>query len=105
MIPNGVADDPPVARPGRLRAELGVAPGAFLAVLVAALRPEKRAAAFVEQVTAAHAAEPSVHGLVVGDGPDAAAVRVRPSGREAPCGWRATGPMPSTSCTPPTSSA
>ena len=49
-------------------------PGTFLAVLVAALRPEKRAAAFVEQVAAAHAAEPSIHGLVVGDGPDAAAV-------------------------------
>ncbi len=57
-----------------LRAELGVAPRAFLAVLVAALRPEKRATAFVEQVTAAHAAEPSIPGLVVGDGPDAAAV-------------------------------
>jgi glycosyltransferase involved in cell wall biosynthesis len=57
-----------------LRAELGVAPGTFLAVLVAALRPEKRATAFVEQVAAAHAAEPAIRGLVVGDGPDAAAV-------------------------------
>ena len=58
-------------------------PDAFLAVLVAALRPEKRASMFVEQVTAAHAAEPSVHGLVVGDGPDAAAVEraVRAVGR------------------------
>lgn len=74
VIPNGVAGDPPVRGREELRAELGVAPGTFLAVLVAALRPEKRAAAFVEQVAAAHAAEPSIHGLVVGDGPDAAAV-------------------------------
>ena len=74
MIPNGVADDPPVRDRAALRAELGVAPGTFLAVLVAALRPEKRATVFVEQVAAAHAVEPSVRGLVVGDGPDAAAV-------------------------------
>jgi glycosyltransferase involved in cell wall biosynthesis len=74
VIPNGVADDPAVRDRDELRAELDVAPGTFLAVLVAALRPEKRATAFVEQVTAAHAAEPSIQGLVVGDGPDAAAV-------------------------------
>ncbi len=50
VIPNGVADDPPVRDRAALRAELGVDPGAFLAVLVAALRPEKRASMFVEQV-------------------------------------------------------
>jgi glycosyltransferase involved in cell wall biosynthesis len=51
-------------------------------VLVAALRPEKRASMFVEQVTAAHSVEESVQGLVVGDGPDAPAVEraVRQSG-------------------------
>jgi glycosyltransferase involved in cell wall biosynthesis len=74
-IPNGVASDPPVRPRGVVRAELGVAPDAFLAVLVANLRPEKRAAAFVEQVIAAHAIEPAVQGLVVGDGPQAALVR------------------------------
>jgi glycosyltransferase involved in cell wall biosynthesis len=74
VIRNGVAADPAVREREALRAELGVAPGTFLAVLVAALRPEKRATAFIEQVTAAHAAEPAVRGLVVGDGPDAAAV-------------------------------
>jgi glycosyltransferase involved in cell wall biosynthesis len=71
VIANGVADDPPVRDRAQLRAELGVDPRAFLAVLVAALRPEKRAGIFVEQVAAAHAAEPSVCGLVVGEGPDA----------------------------------
>jgi glycosyltransferase involved in cell wall biosynthesis len=65
-----------------LRAELGVGPDAFLAVLAAALRPEKRAALFVEQVSAAHAIDPSIQGVVVGDGPDAASVAsaVRRSG-------------------------
>jgi glycosyltransferase involved in cell wall biosynthesis len=82
VIANGVADDPPVRDREAVRAELGVPRGTFLAVLVAALRPEKCAPVFVEQVAAAHAREPSVHGLVVGDGPDAAAVgrAVRRSG-------------------------
>jgi glycosyltransferase involved in cell wall biosynthesis len=82
VIANGVADDPPVRDREAVRAELGVAPSAFLAVLVAALRPEKCAAVFVEQVAAAHAIEPSVQGVVAGDGPDAASVEraVRRSG-------------------------
>ena len=82
VIANGVADDPPVRNRAVLRAELGVDRAAFLAVLVAALRPEKRASMFVEQATAAHALEPSIHGLVVGDGPDAPVVEhaVRQSG-------------------------
>jgi glycosyltransferase involved in cell wall biosynthesis len=74
VIPSGVADDPPVADREALRADLGVGPDAFLAVLVAALRPEKRAALFVEQVSAAHAIDPSIQGVIVGDGPDAASV-------------------------------
>jgi glycosyltransferase involved in cell wall biosynthesis len=74
VIASGVADDPPVREREALRAELGIKSDAFLAVLVGTLRPEKRATVFVEQVTAAHGAEPSVYGLVVGDGPDAASV-------------------------------
>lgn len=74
VIASGVPSDPPVREREALREELDVPADAFLAVLVTALRPEKRAAVFVEQVTAAHAAEPSVHGLVVGDGPDAGSV-------------------------------
>jgi glycosyltransferase involved in cell wall biosynthesis len=82
VIPSGVADDPPVADREALRAELGVGPDAFLAVLAAGLRREKRAALFVEQVSAAHAVDPSIQGVVVGDGPDAASVAsaVRRSG-------------------------
>jgi glycosyltransferase involved in cell wall biosynthesis len=74
VIPNGVAPDPAVRPRERVRAELGVAPGEFLAVLVAALRPEKRAVTFVEQVAAAHGVEPAVRGIVVGAGPEADAV-------------------------------
>ena len=82
VIANGVEDDPPMRDREAVRAELGVSPNAFLAVLVAALRPEKRAPVFVEQVSAAHAIEPSVQGVVVGDGQDAQVVAraVRRSG-------------------------
>jgi glycosyltransferase involved in cell wall biosynthesis len=91
VIASGVADDPPVRGRDAVRAELGVERGAFLAVLVAALRPEKRAAVFVEQVAAAHEVEPSVHGLVVGDGPDApfvAAAVARSNGAVRMLGFR-----------------
>jgi glycosyltransferase involved in cell wall biosynthesis len=75
VIPNGVASDPVVRDRRAVRAELGIDDRAFLAVLVAGLRPEKRAGVFVEQVAAAHAVEPSIVGLVVGDGPEGASVR------------------------------
>lgn len=91
VIASGVADDPPVRDKEAVRAELDVDPGAFLAVLVAALRPEKRAAVFVEQVTAAHAVEPSIHGLVVGDGPETSSVArlvARSNGAVSMAGFR-----------------
>jgi glycosyltransferase involved in cell wall biosynthesis len=75
VIPNGVASDPAVRDRRAVRAEMGIAEGAFLAVLVAGLRPEKRAVVFVEQVAAAHTVEPSIVGLVVGDGSDGHSVR------------------------------
>jgi glycosyltransferase involved in cell wall biosynthesis len=74
VIPNGVANDPPVRDREAVRAELGIARGDFFAVLMAWLRPEKRVPVFIEQVTAAHSVEPRVTGLVVGDGPDYALV-------------------------------
>ena len=76
MIANGVVSDPPVRDRAALRAELNVRSATFLAVLVAPLRREKRATVFVEQVVAAHAIDPSIRGLVVGDGPEAAAVEL-----------------------------
>jgi glycosyltransferase involved in cell wall biosynthesis len=74
VIPNGLPDDPPVRNRTAVRSEVGVGRDDFLAVVAAALRPEKRVTMFVDQVSAAHAAEPSIHGLVVGDGPEAGAV-------------------------------
>jgi glycosyltransferase involved in cell wall biosynthesis len=76
VIANGVVSDPPVRDRAALRAELDVRPETFLAVLVAPLRREKQATVFVEQVVAAHAIDPSIEGLVVGDGPEAAAVEL-----------------------------
>jgi starch synthase len=76
VIANGVVSDPPVRDRSVLRAELGVRPETFLAVLVAPLRREKQATVFVDQVAAAHEIDPSVEGLVVGDGPEAAAIEV-----------------------------
>jgi glycosyltransferase involved in cell wall biosynthesis len=75
VIPNGVASDPVVRDRRTVRAELGVDDRAFLAVLVAGLRPEKRVGVFVEQAAAAHAVEPSIVGVVVGDGSDGQSVR------------------------------
>jgi glycosyltransferase involved in cell wall biosynthesis len=92
VIASGVADDPPVRDREAVRAEFDVRRSAFLAVVVAALRPEKRVPLFVEQVIAAHAIEPSIHGLVVGDGPDAASVArlvARSNGTVRMVGFRA----------------
>ena len=92
VIPNGVASDPAVRDRRAVRAELDVDEHAFLALLVAGLRPEKRAMVFVEQVAAAHAAEPSIVGIVVGDGPDGASVRLaaeRSGGAVRAIGYRA----------------
>jgi glycosyltransferase involved in cell wall biosynthesis len=74
VIANGVGNDPPVRDREAVRAELGIAPGDFVAVLMAWLRPEKRADTFAEVVTAANSTEPRVKGLIVGDGPDSASV-------------------------------
>jgi glycosyltransferase involved in cell wall biosynthesis len=70
IIANGV-EVPAVARPAaEVREALGIEPGEFLALLVATLRPEKRADLFVAAVQRAHAAEPRVRGAVAGGGPE-----------------------------------
>jgi len=58
---------------------------------VAPLRREKQATVFVDQVVAAHESDPSIEGLVVGDGPEAAAVELavaRSSGTVRRTGFR-----------------
>lgn len=77
IVPNGLDADalaPSVSR-GATRAELGLPDGAFVALLLAVLRPEKRADRFVRAIARAHAIEPRVRGLVAGYGPEEGRVR------------------------------
>jgi glycosyltransferase involved in cell wall biosynthesis len=89
VIPNGI----PAPLPGRprdaVRAELGLAADDVLALLVASLRPEKRAEVFVEAVGRAQAREPRLHGAVAGGGPQLS--RVRSIVAEAPGDVRVLG--------------
>jgi glycosyltransferase involved in cell wall biosynthesis len=74
VIPNGVDDPLPARDRDAVRSGLGAGPDDFLAMLVADLRPEKRAEVFVESVARAHALDRRVKGVVVGAGLDAARV-------------------------------
>jgi len=58
-----------------VRAELDLAEDDVLALLVATLRPEKRADVFVAAVRRAHAREPRLRGVIAGGGPQLAQVR------------------------------
>jgi glycosyltransferase involved in cell wall biosynthesis len=74
VIDNGI-EVPEVAEPrDRLREELGVAPTGVVALLVAALRPEKRVPDFVQAVRQARAERPELVGIIAGDGADRPAV-------------------------------
>lgn len=64
----------PVADRAARRAELGLPAGAPLAAIVAALRPEKNHALFVEAAARVHAQLPAARFLVVGDGAGRAAI-------------------------------
>ncbi|MDQ6751710.1 MAG: glycosyltransferase [Actinomycetota bacterium] len=77
VVANGV--DAAALRPSHsreaVRAALKVPDEAFVALLPAVLRPEKRADRFVRAVSRASAVDPRVRGLVVGYGPDEDRVR------------------------------
>lgn len=77
VVPNGTPE--PVVQRGRdsVRAELGVPIDQTLVLLAAALRPEKRAALFVEAVAHARGTGVAIHGIVAGSGPDLARVEAR----------------------------
>jgi glycosyltransferase involved in cell wall biosynthesis len=72
IIPNGSVPLVPTETRDETRLRLGVEPDAFLALLVADLRPVKNAVAFVGGVARAHAEDPRIRGLIVGDGPERA---------------------------------
>jgi glycosyltransferase involved in cell wall biosynthesis len=75
VIPNGIPDPLPRRPREVVRTELGVAEGEVLALLVATLRPEKRAEAFVEALRLANAREPRLRGAIAGGGPQLEQVR------------------------------
>jgi glycosyltransferase involved in cell wall biosynthesis len=79
VVANGV--DAAALRPARpreaVRAALGLSNQAFVALLPAVLRPEKRADRFVRAVSRASTVDPRVRGLVIGYGPDESPVRRR----------------------------
>ncbi len=66
------------------RAALGLPPDAFVPVLVARLRPEKRIDRFVEAVADVARRGRDVLGVVVGDGPEAASLAEHARRLEAP---------------------
>ena len=75
VIPNGIDTPPVVRKRSEVRAELGIGEDDTLAVLVATLRPEKRADLFVAAVAEAHAGDRRIRGVVVGAGPELERVR------------------------------
>jgi glycosyltransferase involved in cell wall biosynthesis len=75
VIPNGIPAPLPTQPREAVRAELDLAEDDVLALLVATLRPEKRADVFVAAVRRAHAREPRLRGVIAGGGPQLAQVR------------------------------
>lgn len=70
IIPNGVDELEPQRSRAEVREELGLADDEFGALLVADLRPEKRAPRFVEAVLRAHEQDHRIKGFVAGSGPE-----------------------------------
>jgi glycosyltransferase involved in cell wall biosynthesis len=83
VVPNGVeameVDEPR----SEIRRELGIPDSAVVALLVAALRPEKRGEDFVHAVRRARAERPELIGVIAGDGVDRPAVEAAIHGDEA----------------------
>jgi glycosyltransferase involved in cell wall biosynthesis len=77
VVANGL--DAGTLRPSRsrraMRAELGLPAGAFVALLLAVLRPEKRPDRFVRAVARARAGEPRIRGIIAGYGPEEGRIR------------------------------
>jgi glycosyltransferase involved in cell wall biosynthesis len=70
VVNNGVARPVEIdVPPASIRARLGLPKEAFIAVLVARLRPEKCISDFIDAIALAKTSLPNLVGIVVGDGP------------------------------------
>lgn len=86
VIPNGIELPSAVADPAtrdQVRAELGLPASTVVAANVALFRPAKRVPDFVQAVRRARERYPELLGLVVGDGPERAAVEAAAAGDPA----------------------
>jgi len=70
IIANGVPEIVASKSPSSVRSQIAMERDAFMAVLIATLRPEKDPALFVRAVQEAHGSEPRVRGVIVGGGPE-----------------------------------
>ena len=70
VIPNGIPDPRSTPPASETRLQLGLEDDDFVLLLVATLRPEKRADLFVDAVARASATDKRIRGLVVGGGPE-----------------------------------
>ncbi|HEV7564997.1 MAG TPA: glycosyltransferase [Microbacteriaceae bacterium] len=86
VVPNGV-EGRTTASKAELRRTLGIPANAFVAVLVARLRPEKRIEDFIEAMGLLRETVPDAVGVVVGDGPEDGALRAFAEARQAPVGF------------------
>jgi glycosyltransferase involved in cell wall biosynthesis len=75
VIPNGVPVPEVTRERAAVREALEIPPDAVLAVLVAAIRPEKRPDVFIAAVEKAHRANRLVRGVIAGDGSELPRVR------------------------------
>jgi glycosyltransferase involved in cell wall biosynthesis len=80
VVPNGIVPLLPARTRKDVRADLGVGDEDFVALLVATLRPEKRADEFLEIVVDAARREPRIRGIVAGGGPGRAALERQAEG-------------------------
>jgi glycosyltransferase involved in cell wall biosynthesis len=83
VIENGVPEPRVTTAAAVVRSDLGLGEAEFVALLVATLRPEKRAGVFVDAVVAANRRDPRIRGLIAGAGPDLEEVRARAAGSHA----------------------
>lgn len=70
VIPSGIADEePPPVDPGQVRAELGVPPGAHVALFAGRLAPQKGVEDLIAALDLLQHVRPDLHTWIAGDGP------------------------------------